>query len=202
MIYVFDLDGTLIDSELRHGVLIKRILGNAGIPTDGDFLNKYLEKKRMGKNSKMILLEEFIIDEEAADTLVGEWIEGIENDEMLLYDKLYFDSLDTLKRIKESSQNIYFLSLRNRKDAAVSELKRLGIYDYATDLYIGATELGELYKAKKLTELKTIDEVIMIGDTEIDYEASKMAGVSSYIVSRGFRNEEFLNTNSIKSFMD
>ena len=199
MIYVFDLDGTLIDSSLRHGILINRILLEEGMEADDAFMNKYMENKRNGMNSKMTLQAEYGLDEKTADRLVSKWIDGIESDELLLNDKLYFDSIETLEKLKNRQKRISFLSLRNRKDAAIKELKRLGIFDYATDIFIGNTNLGKQYKANKLKELRHREEVIMIGDTEIDYEASRMAGVKSYILDRGFRSMDYFKLYGIQT---
>ena len=202
MIYVFDLDGTLIDSELRHGILIKKVLQEEGLAINASFVDKYIENKKCGKNSKIILKEEYGLDEGIINSIVNKWISEIESDEMLQYDKLFYDSLEILEKLRKSSYSIYFLSLRSRRDAAIKELNRLGIFHYATGIYIGDPLLGKQYKAKKLQEISLREEVIMIGDTEIDYEASEIARVSSYILSRGFRNESFLNKNGIKSYID
>ncbi len=200
MIYVFDIDGTLVDSSYRHGFLMKNLLIEEGIKVNSDFQKKFLDYKRNGMNSRAVLKDVFGFEENVTNRVVSRWIREIESDEMLDYDVLYSDSIGVLERL--SNERIIFLSIRKRKNAAIRELKRLKIYNYAEEVFIetpGTTNM----KIKRLKEIKNGNrqEVIqMIGDTEIDYEAAKKNDVKSYILNRGFRSEFFWRKNRVLSY--
>lgn len=198
MIYVFDLDGTLIDSTFRHGFLMERLLNAEGIKTEESFQERYMNLKSDGMSSKAVLKDVYGLDDDLVDRVVKKWIDQIESDEMLAFDKLYDDSIDTLERIKGRGEKIYYLSLRQRKKAAIEELKRLGIYEYAEEVYIGKPSAGVKFKAGKLIKLKKgKNNVIMVGDTEVDVKASINAGTGRYIVNRGFRSSVFFESFQI-----
>lgn len=197
MIYVFDLDGTLIDSTFRHGFLMERLLSKEGITVEEDFQERYMRLKRDGMSSKTVLRDAYGLNPDLVNKVVKKWVEQIESDEMLALDKLYDDSIETLERIKETGSQIYYLSLRQRKDAAICELKRLGIYDFAEEVYIGKPSEGVEYKVEKLRRLKMMDEVLMIGDTEIDYEASETSKALYYLLNRGFRSRSYFERSHV-----
>ena len=192
MIYVFDLDGTLIDSTFRHGYLMGRLLREEGIEVEESFWDRYLNLKREGLNSKAVLRDVYGFEEGLVDRVVKKWVEQIESD----------DSIETLERIKVRGNKIYYLSLRQREDAAIDELKRLGIYDYAEEVFIGKPSEGVQYKVGKLRLLKSIDKIKMVGDTEVDYEAAKNVSSSFVGLYRGFRSKSFWDGMSIHSIKD
>ncbi len=192
MIYVFDLDGTLVDSTYRHGYLMEKLLQDEGIKVEDGFKEKFLDLKRDGLSSMTILQDVYIYDKCLVKRVVEKWIGQIESDEMLAFDRLYDDSIEILGRIRESGFQIFFMSLRQRQKAVLEELRRLGLIEYADKVYIGKPFDGVKYKAECLDELRKRDKVIMVGDTEVDYEAAKLCGVECFMLSRGFRSEDYL----------
>ena len=119
---------------------------------------------------------------------------------MLAFDKLYDDTLRIVCSLDK--KNIYFLSARKRVDAALNELIKIGLYDYPEKIYIENPDRAEKNKTERLLEIKNLwdDDVIMIGDTEIDAFAAKNAMVKSVILNRGFRNKAFFTGLGIQSY--
>ncbi len=192
MTYVFDLDGTIIDSTKRHYVLMEQILRSNGILVDEDFASSYMDYKASGKSGKSYLIEILGIDKDKATEIQNEWIRHIEDDSMLALDELYDDALPTLSKINDS---IMFLTIRDNSEGLKESLTRLGIDNY--DIKI--LPHGE----SKTSVLEQIaDHIIMIGDTEIDYKAAQEAGCEFYILNRGFRNESFWNDLGVDSHKD
>ena len=192
MIYVFDLDGTIIDSTKRHYMLMERILMDYGIEVPSDFAKSYMGYKADGNSGKSYLKDILGLTPETADKIQKEWIDHIEDDDFLLTDELYPDAL---KALEEADGRIVFLTVRENESGLRKELTRLGIGDHEL---IVLPHTGS--KSRVLKELN--GDCIMIGDTEVDYEASKEACCKSYILNRGFRSERYWEQRGIRSHKD
>ena len=200
MKYVFDLDGTLIDSTYRHGYLMKEILEEEGIQLEKDFQEKYMDYKRNGLSSKEVLNEIYNFDVSLTDRVVDKWVKQIESDDMLCHDILYNDSIGVLKKIRNHGMKVYYLSLRQRKTSAIEELKNLRIFDYADEIFVGKPSEGVEYKMSILNQLGGAEKTIMIGDTMIDAEAAIGAKVDFFILNRGFRSQNYFDARGINTF--
>ncbi len=192
MIYVFDLDGTLINSTERHWRLMKLLLEQKEIPVPECFENDYMAYKSAGHSGLMYLKKCLHLDNSTAEALQTEWIRQIEEDPWLDMDTLYNDVKETLARIKD---RILFLTIRNNADGLYRELKRLGIAQYETHVL----KHGE----KKADILRNLEDTcMMIGDTEDDYNAAEETGCRYYMLNRGFRSADYWKQRGIKSYPD
>ena len=192
MTYVFDLDGTLIDSTERHWRLMESILAGHGIRCDNDFAADYMYYKSSGNSGKSYLTDVMCLDPDTAETIQKEWIESIEDEEWLMYDRLYDDALPTLNRLTGS---ILFLTIRENRDGLIKQLKDLGLDKYRLEVLS--------HKDKKSDVLIKIQgEVLMTGDTEIDLAAAKEAHCGFYMLNRGFRNKAYWDRQGITSYED
>lgn len=193
MIYVFDLDGTIIDSTKRHYLLMERILKDHGIEVPSDFAKSYMGYKADGNSGKSYLKNILGLTPETADTIQNEWISHIEDEEYLLTDELYPDALKTLSQIKD---DVLFLTIRENGSGLKNELNRLCIDNYELRIL-------QHHGDSKADVLKSLsEECIMIGDTEIDYEAALEIGCRYYILNRGFRSAEFWDKRKVESYSD
>lgn len=189
MTYVFDLDGTLIDSRKRHWMLMVDTLRKHGIRVGADFAYSYMKFKADGHNGKRYLTDVLNIEESVANDIQNEWILHIEDEVWLQFDELYDDVVSTLRKI---SGDILFLTIRNNKDSLIQELMRLGLSGYKVIVLPHHEKKSEVLK--QFTE-----DCIMVGDTEIDYYAAMEAGCNFYILSRGFRSNKYWEKQSVIS---
>lgn len=204
MIYIFDLDGTLIDSSRRHIELLKRIIykNNIDVSYYG-FLDRYLEYKAKGHNTVSFLEKYFDLSNEQAGIITEEWIKHIEDEELLSDDVLYPDTIDVLERIT-GDNIIFFVSSRRNKEHAVKECKRFEIDRYAKKIFITDPEKGIKSKVDIFNYIlrEYGNELIVVGDTEVDYLAADSLNLKYYILNRGFRNKYFWDQKGVVSFPD
>lgn len=202
MIFLLDLDGTLIDSFSRHGLLLESILQKYA-PAFHIQTADYTSAKRSGKNNYQYLTEYLGLPEDTTRKICDEWVGHIENPEWLQYDKLYSDAKPFLQLIKSRDDKIIFLSARHDANGAYDEVKHLGIDQYADDViivnknakYQTKSEYIQHLLADTMTpSLQQSPEcgIIMVGDTEDDFNAASANQIPFFILNRGFRSSEYL----------
>lgn len=192
MTFVFDLDGTLIDSTARHYILMRKILSDKGISVASGFDESYMKYKADGNNGKKYLTDVLGINEADAALIQREWVKQIEDESYLLYDKLYDDSISTLNLINDS---IVFLTIRSNESGIRNEIKRLGIDKYPLIVLSHGMD-----KADAIKDIN--DKVTVIGDTELDYKAAIDTGSDYYILNRGFRSKQYWDQRGVISHSD
>ena len=201
MTYIFDLDGTLIDSRYRHVFLMKTILEKHGIPDRGRIEDgSYFEYKANGLSGKAFLMDILTLDEQICEEILEEWVHHIEDDGLLFKDKLFSDAMSTCKKILNQVHNtIFFLTARRNENGLKKELEYLGLNSFASEVVV-----VDPYEKSKVTALKQIvkrnRKAMMIGDTEVDYEAALKADIPYYMLNRGFRSEQFWNCQRVTSY--
>ena len=192
MIYVFDLDGTLIDSSKRHWMLMKKLLNNFGVTVPNSFSTDYLSYKSDGHNGKQYLIQVMGINENIADRIHKQWVEHIEDDEWLELDCLYDDAISTLNKIETE---ILLLTIRNNRDGVLRETARLGLNRYNLKIIVHGENKADVLK-------RLSDKCVMVGDTEVDYSAAIEASTEYYILNRGFRSRKYWQKKSVQSYDD
>lgn len=199
MIIVFDLDGTLINSELRHQILLARILKEYKISYE-DKLEGYLEYKKSGNGNLKFLQEVLNIDKTLAYEIQKKWMENIENREYLTYDKVYPEVIPILNKLYEKDE-IYYLTARSNRENLLKELEYLQIEKYAQEIFVVNPKKAIEEKRKIITAISRNGKTFLIGDTEVEYEAGKqLLSVYTKILNRGFRNKEFFESKKIKTY--
>ena len=184
-VVAFDLDGTLLDSRKRHEAALKSVLGELGASVK---TSDFVEFKRGGKNTFEFLLA-CGVERNLAQKAHEMWVERIENDEFLHLDELYANALERLGR--ESLQwDLILITARKRKNALLAQLKRLGVWDFFREVFVvSPLENVAQQKARILAEQNA---ALMVGDSETDAKAAKLAGVKFEFSEGGFRNKEFI----------
>ena len=170
MIAFVDLDGTIIDSFYRHYILLNYILVKYKLNIEFIFDDYYI-KKRNGLNNYKYLTEILNISEDVAEKIQKEWIEKIENKDMLSLDKLYDDAIPFLEFLKEKNYKIIFLTARRNESLTMIQLEELGISKYPTKVIVVDPKNGDINKSNAIDKEKTANS-IMIGDTEVDYKSA------------------------------
>jgi len=181
----FDFDGTLLDSRKRHIVVLNNILKKHNITLNTSDL---IEFKRNNKNNIDYLISKGI-NENLAKEIQIEWIENIENEEYLNIDVLYPETIELLKKYSIKNDLILVTS-RNNKEGLQNQIDKFNLRKYFKDIFI--VDSGKNSAVLKAEILKQENAVLMIGDTEADFNASKICGIDFKFMKNGFRNEEFL----------
>lgn len=203
MIFVIDLDGTLVNSFERHYVLLNRLLEKY---TKKSIKNKneYFKFKKEGYNNRKYLEEKLNVDSEISQVIQKEWIENIEGNSMLKLDTLYDDAISFLTKLREFA-NIYFLTARENKKGVTDFINKSNLNKYCEECFVVSTNNARKNKAEKIEELKRKNlgkEIIIIGDTEVDFYSASNMNCKSYILNRGFRSRNFLKNLGIYSYSD
>ena len=182
-VMAFDWDGTLLDSRLRHVLVMQDILKKYGIKLDTSDLIEY---KRHGKNNVGYLISKGL-SLELANKIQCEWIQHIEDDKYLLTDVLYDD---TQKRLRELSKdcNLILVTARNNEEGCRRQIKSLGVDVFFKQIFVVASH-------KDTAKLKSIilsqnDVSVFVGDTASDAKAAKLAGIKFQFHENGFHSKE------------
>lgn len=235
MIYIMDLDGTLIDSTKRHYVLMEKIIRHEIArgqlsPTVAKMFDahEFMAFKAGGNSGKSYLTEKLLLSGEDAAGIMKVWGEEIESEEMLALDRLYPDTLSCLKRIANSGNIIIFLTARQREDLVRKQLQDLQILSYAKELFVvdpahGAEEKCRVVRGilEKMKQEDYVDDIvprenaerkgfekenraiespeiknpekniIIVGDTENEWQLANELHLPCYLLSRGFRSKTF-----------
>ena len=186
---IFDLDGTLIDSSERMYRLFQELV------PESDFSKEdYWELKRNKVNHKM-LLERYFPSYDF-DDFNEKWLKRIEAEEYLKTDNLYYDTVDTLKTLKNRGLEIILLTARQSKEGLYRELERLGI-----DTFFDMILTTEGSKSKEillkdsgiLDQVNDDDSVLFVSDMGKDIMIGKEYGLKTIAITHGFMNEKCLS---------
>lgn len=211
MIYVLDLDGTLVDSGERHCRLMQEILSGtapevmseraSGMRYD---LAEFMEYKADGHSGLQYLTDCLGLGNEAAGQIMALWLQQIEEERWLKMDALYPDTLGFLDRLKQAHSKIIYLTARQNKEGLLQELKRLEIDGYADDIQVvPPADAGKAKKQVVETLLAKTGEdegtVCIVGDTENEYHLAKELSLPCFLLNRGARSERYWMERGVRS---
>jgi len=189
-LYIFDLDGTLLDSGKDIALAANYAFEKLNLKT---FSEEEIISK-VGYGAKK-LIEDLIPEypQEIKDKAL-EYFKEFYYSNPVIYSRLYEGAEETLKKLKELSRKVAVLT--NKYEAlSVEILKKLNVIDYI-DLVVGADTTSEkkphplpvFYTIEKLKSDK--DKSIIIGDSETDVLTGKNAGIKTALVLQGYGNKE------------
>lgn len=191
-VVAFDLDGTLLDSKARHKIVLDEILRELGIKLDTSDL---IESKRSGKNNVDFLLARGI-SLQIAQKIQCIWIERIERDKYLAFDRLYPHTLQMLRHYAKNHLLI-LITARRRKNATLNQIKGLDLDKFFKKIFVVAQDSNVAQQKARI--LKQYGANLMIGDSEIDFEASNIANIAFRFAESGFRSVAFMNDYIVKN---
>lgn len=201
---IFDLDGTILDT-LKD----LTISTNYALEKNGFSIRTIDEVRAFVGNGIKKLIEralsvgranEFIVSEETVEKVLKDFSEHYKEhcaDETCPYDGI----MELLKELKKRKYLTAVVS--NKADFAVQELCEdyfHGLFDYV---------VGERADVKKKPAPDTVNEVLArlqtakadtlyVGDSDVDIETAKNAGITCISVTWGFRDEQKLNACGAK----
>lgn len=189
---VFDLDGTLLDTLQDLSDSVNFALASFGLP-----IRNVSEIRSFLGNGIRFLMEKSVpcgLDgkkfEEVFDCFRRHYVEHC-----LDKTKPYDGVLELMKRLKEEGFKMAIVS--NKLHPAVQELSERFFKDYV------ASAVGESATVRRkpnpdavlkaLADLgSTKEEAVYVGDSEVDMQTARNAGLPCVSVLWGFRDEDFL----------
>lgn len=188
MTLIFDLDGTLLDTLLDLNHAVNYSLKKFGFPT------RSLDETRCFVGNGLKTLISLSLPQAAraqVDSVLAE-MKLYYADHCCEETRPYCGISELLKELKRDGHQIAIAS--NKANSMVQTLRQKFFSD-TVDFAIGETsELRRkpfpdmVFAAMKLLG----SEAIYIGDSEVDIQTAKSAGIPSLIVGWGFRDEEAL----------
>lgn len=194
MIYIFDLDGTLIDSSERMYRLFCDLIPECDLSKE-----EYWNYKRNKVNHKKLI--EILYLQLNFEMFNNRWMLLIEDKHYLAMDKNYPDTIEVLSKLKTNDNDLYLLTARQSKKALMEELETLNLLDFFNAVLI--TE-GKQSKEDVLLEYARSNdnilnkENIFVSDMGKDIQLGNKLGFDTVAISHGFMSEEKLKEYSPK----
>lgn len=186
-----DLDGTLIDNSFRQCLLLCNFIKLKNKKIE---YKKTWSLKRNGYNNQEILANFGISNANDLNIFKIYWKNNIESSFYLDFDFLFDGTVSFLKKINRNYK-LYLLSGRSNKFNAISQIDKLKISYYFTDIFF--VEPSKIIEQKRFY-LKNYKPKFYIGDTEFDFISS--SNLTRFLaVSTGQRNINFLKKKCIKN---
>ena len=188
-VVVLDLDGTLLDTSVRHyGVycLIAQSMQMRILP-----FSAYWQHRRRGLSNLEVLLQNGLLqgNRTLADSM---WLEHIESVEMLKLDRLFPGVVGWLQAW-EDTVRFALVTLRSDAQALKVQLARLGLSPHFRHVLI-VPHQADAARGKAIAVKDSIHGNILawVGDTELDMQAAQWIGARAIGVTSGMRTAQVL----------
>jgi len=129
------------------------------------------------------------------DEFLAAWLSMIETRESLALDRLQTGVVEILERWKLRGVKLLLATMRNHTANLHWQLGELGIVRlFDRIVVVGSAEAGANKSAEigPHLERSRLDEVVWVGDTEVDIQAARDLGVKICAVTCGLRTSEYL----------
>ena len=198
---LFDIDGTLVDSNYLHIDAWDRAFASVGHPVD-----VWRIHRSIGMDSAKLL-----------ESLLGAAADELGDEAKDLHSRFYLESSDRLRAIGGARDLLAELARRGHPvvlatSAPENELEiLLGVVDErgAIDAVTSADDVGTAKPDPDLIQIALdragvgADSAVMVGDSVWDIVAAARAGVASIgVLSGGFGREELLTAGAVVVYED
>ena len=184
----FDLDGTLLDVSHRHYAVYCAVLGQWNETPLG--FDEYWRAKREGNVP---------VSQANTEEFKRLWLEWIERRDLLRLDRVLPGARELLGTLGRENK-LTLVTLRQSPEALREQLQRLEL-DRAFSKVLTARG-GAEEKARLIRQGGAAPTGWLIGDTEADVMAAKLAGLKSCTVTWGLRSRAFLEKLKPDSLAD
>lgn len=201
---IFDLDGTLVDSLVDIADAMNRTLVRFGFP-----VFDYESYKYFVGNGLKTLVYQCLPDNKKQETQVMECLKVM----MEEYGKSYAEKTRLYDGIPElldalTKRNLKLAVLSNKADELTQKISSELLNKWRFDIILGANERfprkpdpeSALYISKELNV--SPQNILYLGDTNIDMKTANAAGMFAVGVTWGFRTREELSENGAKEIIN
>ncbi len=199
---IFDLDGTILDTLEDLADAMNYALGEHGYP------GRTIEEVRCFVGNGIRKL----IERAVPAGLAKEEIDRVHETFSVYYQQHCADKtrpyegvLPLLERLRAAGCLTAVVS--NKADAAVQPLCRRyynGLFDYAVGERTGIRRKPDPDSVQEVLRRLQVEaaDAVYIGDSEVDIQTAKNAGLDSIIVTWGFRDRDYLESQGGRRFVD
>lgn len=199
---IFDLDGTILDTLDDLADSTNYALRKNGLP------EHTLEQVRCFVGNGIRKLMERALPEGSDEALINRVHESFtEHYKVHCADKTkpYPGILEVLEALRKAGLKTAVIS--NKADYGVQTLCRdyfLGLFDFAVGERTGIQRKPCPDSVYEVLEKLKVDpgDAVYIGDSDVDIETAKNAGIACISVTWGFRDKEFLLEHGAKWFVE
>jgi phosphoglycolate phosphatase-like HAD superfamily hydrolase len=184
-VLAFDLDGTLLACRERQVAVAHHVAG----PIDEDL---FWTAKRAGACTAAALTAVGVADGPA---VAAEWVAQIEDERWLALDQPTPSAAAALRLAAAAGRSPFVLTARRDRDGVLRQLERTGLAELVAGVEVVDPSRAAERKAAVLRELAATG---LVGDTESDARAAKLAGVPFAGVGTGQRSRSFLRASGIE----
>lgn len=200
---IFDLDGTLLDTVKDISIHLNNTLKEYGYES----VTKEEIKSFLGNGSKTLVSKALKkeVDEKELDLITDRYVELYNDASANVHTKPYDGIMELLAELKMLGIKTAITS--NKMQEGVTELNET-VFNKMMDIALGESPSiplkpnpTMLFKALEIMGLND-DEVLFVGDTEVDLLAATNASFKSVAVSWGFRKRSFLEELTANYIID
>lgn len=197
---IFDLDGTLLDTLDDLTGSVNTALRKNGMP------ERTRDEVCSFVGNGILKLMERAVPQGQANPLFAAAFQDFREDYAVHcsdHTKPYPGIMPVLKQLRDEGYRLAIVS--NKADFAVKELRDI-YFDGLIDVAIGERESVRKKPAPDtvLTALYELgagkEEAVYVGDSEVDIETAKNAGMDEIAVTWGFRSREFLKRHGAYAY--
>lgn len=181
-----DLDGTLITCKNRQTAVLRAAMLACGAKFAN--LDEAWTAKREGLTTREALRAAGAPAGIAA-AVSARWVAMIEDPQWLQLDACFPDAVDALMRLRDAGVRAVLVTARRHKHWLATQLRSLRLDVHLDKVIVVSPSDATAQKAKVLAQILPR---AYIGDTESDFAAARVAGVTYHAVSRGQRSPSFL----------
>lgn len=174
-VYIFDLDGTLVDASERLYRLFQCLVPESKLTKE-----EYWRLKRDKVNHRMILERYF--SDRTFEEFNQNWLSLIEQPKYLAMDCLYADSLETLEKLSVEN-DLYLLTARQNRENLFEELNSLGIRHYFKRILVTENKCS---KEDLLRRIPFTYKDYFVSDMGKDITLGNKVGLRTVAITHGF----------------
>lgn len=189
-LYIFDLDGTILDSKEDIAIAVNYGLEKVGMKAKApDEIVRYV-----GYGAKKLIDDLLPDSSEDIKSKVLEYFREFYTSNPVVKSKLYEHTQDILAKIKSKDKKVAVIT-NKYEEISKRILKHFQILDLV-DIVVGADTLPEkkpsplpvFYALEKIGQKK--EESMIIGDSETDILTGKNASIHTCLVLHGYGNKD------------